>query len=65
MTAYAPSPLIAAPPNVQGRLLRQPPGHIPRQALLQRLLAYDCRLRLLIAPAGAGGRRHAAGWVNG
>ena len=54
MTAYAPSPLIAAPPSVQGRLLRQPPGHIPREALLQRLLAYDCRLRLLIAPAGFG-----------
>jgi ATP/maltotriose-dependent transcriptional regulator MalT len=54
MTAYAPSPLIAAPPGGQGRVLRQPPGHIPRHALLQRLLAYDCRLRLLIAPAGFG-----------
>lgn len=54
MTAYAPSPLIAAPSCGQGRPLRQPPGHIQRQALLQRLLADDCRLRLLIAPAGFG-----------
>ncbi|MGB4073477.1 MAG: LuxR C-terminal-related transcriptional regulator [Pseudomonas sp.] len=53
MNALAPSPLFAGPfacTSVQ----RPPPGHIQRQSLLQRLVNHDCRLRLLIAPAGFG-----------
>lgn len=37
-----------------GSVKRPPPGHIRRFALQQRLCVQDCRLRLLIAPAGFG-----------
>lgn len=53
MNALAPFPLSAAA-SVCGSVQRLPPGHIPRLSLQQRLLAQDCRLRLLIAPAGFG-----------
>ncbi|WP_246533194.1 hypothetical protein [Pseudomonas lalucatii] len=48
VTPFAPSPCARATPP------RQPPGHIRREPLQQRLLQQDCRLRLLIAPAGFG-----------
>ncbi|MDP2245547.1 LuxR C-terminal-related transcriptional regulator [Pseudomonas sp.] len=54
MTAYAPSLLIALPSCAKSLLPRQPPGHVQREHLQRRLLAQDCRLRLLIAPAGFG-----------
>ncbi|MES2821606.1 MAG: LuxR C-terminal-related transcriptional regulator [Pseudomonadota bacterium] len=54
MTLCAPSPPIALPSAGKGRLPRQPPGHIRREALQRRLLEQTCRLRLLIAPAGFG-----------
>ena len=54
MTAYAPSPPIALPSCAKGLLPRQPPGHVQRAQLQRRLLAQDCRLRLLVAPAGFG-----------
>ncbi|HBX55626.1 LuxR C-terminal-related transcriptional regulator [Pseudomonas sp. UBA2684] len=54
MTAYAPSPPIALPSCGKSGLPRQPPGHIQRQPLQQRLLGEACRLRLLVAPAGFG-----------
>jgi ATP/maltotriose-dependent transcriptional regulator MalT len=54
MTAYAPSLPTALPTCGKGTLPRQPPGHIYREQLQGRLLARDCRLRLLIAPAGFG-----------
>jgi LuxR family transcriptional regulator, maltose regulon positive regulatory protein len=53
MNALAPLSLsVAALPG--GSVQRPPPGHIPRLTLQQRLFAQDCRLRLLIAPAGFG-----------
>jgi LuxR family transcriptional regulator, maltose regulon positive regulatory protein len=54
MTAYAPSTPLVVPSCGKGVPLRQPPGHIRREPLIQRLLEQDCRLRLLIAPAGFG-----------
>jgi len=54
MTAYAPSPPIALPSCTKSLLPRQPPGHVKREQLQRRLLAQDCRLRLLVAPAGFG-----------
>ncbi|MDO9624723.1 MAG: helix-turn-helix transcriptional regulator, partial [Pseudomonas sp.] len=54
MTVYAPSSLIALPSCAKSLLPRQPPGHVQREQLQRRLLAQDCRLRLLIAPAGFG-----------
>lgn len=54
MTAYAPSPPIALSSCAKGLLPRQPPGHVQREQLQRRLLAQDCRLRLLVAPAGFG-----------
>lgn len=54
MTAYAPPSPFAASPCGQQTPPRQPPGHISRQALQQRLLHQECRLRLLVAPAGFG-----------
>lgn len=54
MTAYAPSTPLALPACGQSTLPRRPPGHILREALQRRLQAQDCRLRLLVAPAGFG-----------
>lgn len=54
MTAYAPSPPIGLPSCGKSLLPRQPPGHVQREHLQRRLLAEDCRLRLLVAPAGFG-----------
>lgn len=54
MTAYSPSMPNAAPCNGRNALSRQPPGHIQRERLQRRLLAQDCRLRLVVAPAGFG-----------
>nr|WP_298148197.1 LuxR C-terminal-related transcriptional regulator [uncultured Pseudomonas sp.] len=54
MTAYSLSMPIASSPCARSVPTRQPPGYIPRQALQQRLLGADCRLRLLVAPAGFG-----------
>ena len=51
MTAYPSSLPIASSKSL---LPRQPPGHVRREPLQRRLLARDCRLRLLIAPAGFG-----------
>lgn len=53
MNALAPVSLSVAASSC-GNVKRPPPGHIPRIALQQRLLREDCRLRLLIAPAGFG-----------
>ncbi|TIH09650.1 helix-turn-helix transcriptional regulator [Pseudomonas leptonychotis] len=53
MNASAPFPPIVAVSSC-GNIQRPPPGHIPRLTLQQRLLAPDCRLRLLIGPAGFG-----------
>ncbi|MGE6791388.1 LuxR C-terminal-related transcriptional regulator [Pseudomonas guineae] len=53
MNALAPFSLSVAASSC-GSVKRPPPGHIRRLALQQRLLAQDCRLRLLIAPAGFG-----------
>ncbi|MFZ3153887.1 LuxR C-terminal-related transcriptional regulator [Pseudomonas sp.] len=53
MNALAPFPLSAAA-SVCGSVQRPPPGHISRLALQQRLLVQDCRLRLLVGPAGFG-----------
>ncbi|WP_425916540.1 hypothetical protein [Pseudomonas sp. GWSMS-1] len=53
MNALAPFSLSVAASSC-GSVKRPPPGHIRRFALQQRLLAQDCRLRLLIAPAGFG-----------
>lgn len=53
MNGLVPFPLGLAGSS-SGRVKRLPPGHIPRLTLQQRLLAQDCRLRLLIAPAGFG-----------
>ncbi|MCU1715729.1 LuxR C-terminal-related transcriptional regulator [Pseudomonas sp. 5P_3.1_Bac2] len=76
MNAF-PSAQLTAHGPVNAAIQRPPPGHIGRSALQQRLLAADCRLRLLIAPAGFGKTvlladcaRHApAGcnvlWLNG
>ncbi|MEX6501371.1 LuxR C-terminal-related transcriptional regulator [Pseudomonas zhanjiangensis] len=54
MTAYAPSGVVGLPFCGKTLLPRQPPGHLPREQLQRRLLARECRLRLLIAPAGFG-----------
>jgi LuxR family transcriptional regulator, maltose regulon positive regulatory protein len=53
MNASAPFPPSAAVLSC-GNIQRPPPGHIPRLALQQWLLAHDYRLRLLIGPAGFG-----------
>ena len=53
MNASAPFPPSVAALSC-GNIQRPPPGHLPRLALQQRLLGDDCRLRLLIAPAGFG-----------
>ena len=53
MNALAPFSLSVAATSC-GSVKRPPPGHIPRVTLQQRLLDHDCRLRLLIAPAGFG-----------
>ncbi|MDX1299206.1 MAG: LuxR C-terminal-related transcriptional regulator [Pseudomonas sp.] len=53
MNALAPFTLSVAASSC-GSVKRPPPGHIPRVTLQQRLLAQDCQLRLLIAPAGFG-----------
>jgi LuxR family maltose regulon positive regulatory protein len=53
MHALAPSSLVAVASSC-ANVPRPPPGHISRRAVQQRLLAQDCRLRLLIAPAGFG-----------
>lgn len=45
---------FAASRAIRGTPPRQPPGHIFRGQLQRRLLQQDCRLRLLIAPAGFG-----------
>ncbi|WP_083491730.1 LuxR C-terminal-related transcriptional regulator [Pseudomonas taeanensis] len=54
MTAYVPSSPLTLPVCGKHLLPRQPPGHMSREQLQRRLLAQDCRLRLLIAPAGFG-----------
>lgn len=54
MTAYASSSIMALPLCGKSLLPRRPPGHLPREQLQRRLLARECRLRLLIAPAGFG-----------
>ncbi|TWC29783.1 ATP/maltotriose-dependent transcriptional regulator MalT [Pseudomonas sp. SJZ079] len=54
MTAYAFSTPIALPSCDRSVPQRLPPGHIQREQLQRRLLEQDCRLRLLIAPAGFG-----------
>jgi ATP/maltotriose-dependent transcriptional regulator MalT len=53
MNALAPFPQSAAA-SACGSVQRPPPGHIARISLQQRLLAHDCRLRLLVGPAGFG-----------
>jgi len=53
MNALAPFSSSAAA-SVCGSVQRPPPGHISRLTLQQRLLAQDCRLRLLVGPAGFG-----------
>jgi len=53
MNALAPFPQSAAASSC-GSVQRPPPGHISRLSLQQRLLAHDCRLRLLVGPAGFG-----------
>src|SRR3990167_10584229 len=53
MNALAPFSLSAAASSC-GSVQRPPPGHIARLSLQQRLLAHDCRLRLLVGPAGFG-----------
>ena len=53
MNALAPFPQSAAASSC-GSVQRPPPGHISRLSVQQRLLAHDCRLRLLVGPAGFG-----------
>ena len=53
MHALAPFPQSAAASSC-GSVQRPPPGHILRLSVQQRLLAHDCRLRLLVGPAGFG-----------
>ncbi|ARU89513.1 LuxR C-terminal-related transcriptional regulator [Pseudomonas sp. M30-35] len=54
MSAYAFSAGVALPVCAKTALPRVPPGHVIRSQLQQRLLAENCRLRLLVAPAGFG-----------
>ncbi len=54
MTAYAPPLPSMASPCGKHVPPRQPPGHMTRQRLQQRLLDAQCRLRLLVGPAGFG-----------
>lgn len=54
MTAYVSSTAVTLPACGKSTLPRQPPGHIRREALQGLLLEQDCRVRLLIAPAGFG-----------
>nr|WP_010486492.1 LuxR C-terminal-related transcriptional regulator [Pseudomonas sp. S9] len=54
MSAYALSAGVALPVCAKTTLPRVPPGHVVRSQLQQRLLAENCRLRLLVAPAGFG-----------
>ena len=53
MNALAPFPQSATA-SACGGVQRPPPGHIARLSLQQRLLSHDCRLRLLVGPAGFG-----------
>lgn len=54
MSAYAFSTGVALSACAKSTLPKVPPGHITRTQLQQRLLAEDCRVRLLVAPAGFG-----------
>ncbi|WP_369959871.1 LuxR C-terminal-related transcriptional regulator [Pseudomonas benzenivorans] len=56
MTAHAPASVTPLVPSSCARATppRQPPGHIRRAPLQRRLLQQDCRLRLLVGPAGFG-----------
>jgi LuxR family transcriptional regulator, maltose regulon positive regulatory protein len=55
MSAYSVSMPVASPPSCARSVpLRPPPGHFTRDPLQRRLLDADCRLRLLVAPAGFG-----------
>lgn len=54
MSAYSVSMSVPSSPCARSAPLRPPPGHIPREHLQRRLLAEDCRVRLLVAPAGFG-----------
>ena len=54
MSVYSVSMSVAPSPCARSVSLRPPPGHIQRERLQRRLLEVDCRLRLLVAPAGFG-----------